>query len=302
MLDEVVIEMSIVRKVIGALALGAAAVVMFGDVAAANDPGDTVVFLIDVSGSMEGEPLDQAKSALVRELASLPESRPVGLRAFAGECEDPPVLAIAPGEATPSSLTSMVERLGIGGGTPTGPALLAAAADLPAGSGTIVLLTDGLAECTPPPCDVAADLVARGLDIRINTVGYGFGNTPPDELACIAETTGGRYFDATDEESLASALGEATDAGASGSGGVTAAFLVAAAVGIALVIWALARPSAPWNQRRLVHHRVGVAATQGRGVAWSPSRDAEDGSSSRSIRLEVRPGHWTRIEEEDDHA
>ncbi|WP_353828804.1 vWA domain-containing protein [Agromyces sp. SYSU T0242] len=300
MLDEVVIEMSVVRRLLIGAALGALGLVGVGQSASANEPSDGIVFLIDVSGSMLGPPLDQAKGALLTQLGSVPEDRAVGLRAYSGTCEDPLFAVVAPATGDRSELESIVTQLQATTGTPTGASLRAAAADLPNGSGTIVLLTDGFAECTPTPCEVATDLIAQGLEIRVNTVGYGFGGDPPDDLRCVSEVTGGQYFDADDEESLIAAFDVAVP-DQQPNPVPTVAFLAALAVGAGIVIWAIARPSAPWNQRRLVASRVRIAGNLGRGLTPQPARD--DDAETPAVHLEVRPGRWeSRIVEGEDHG
>ncbi|GAA1056811.1 hypothetical protein GCM10017608_11730 [Agromyces luteolus] len=296
-----VIEMSIVRRTAVGVALGALAVIGIGQAAHAGEPSDAVVFLVDTSSSMEGAPLAQAQRALARSLDAVPDDRAVGLRTFAGGCDDPPATLVDPAVGNREELRRAVDGLFASGGTPTGPALLTAARALSGGSGTIVLISDGFAECDPPPCVVAAALMEQGFDIRINTVGYAFDGEPPSELTCVAEATGGRYFDADDEESLVAVLGEASGGG--GGGAPPVPLLIVGVVGVGIVVWAAARPTAPWNQRRLVRRRVRVAATAGRGVTWSPSRDADGEAPTRSVRLEVRPGRWeARIVEGDDRG
>ncbi|RXZ48386.1 vWA domain-containing protein [Agromyces binzhouensis] len=291
--------MSIVRSTAVGVALGALAVIGIGHAAQAGEPPEAVVFLVDTSASMEGAPLAQAQRALVRSLDVVPDDRAVGLRTFAGGCDDPPATLVEPAVGNRAELRRAVDGLFVAGGTPTGPSLLAAARDLPQGSGTIVLVSDGIAECDPPPCVAAAALMEQGFDIRVNTVGYAFDGEPPSELTCIAEATGGRYFDADDEESLVAALGEASV----GGGGPPVGLLIAATFGVGIAVWAAARPTAPWNQRRMVAHRVRVSAAAGRGVAWSPSLDANDEAPTRSVRLEVRPGHWeARMVEGEDRG
>jgi hypothetical protein len=299
--SRVVIEVSDVRKTMIGIALGVLAVTGIGGTALASEPSDAVVFLVDTSGSMEGDSLRQAQRALLRSLDGVEEDRPVGLRAFAGACDDPPATLVEPATGNRAELESAVDGLVAFGGTPTGPSLLASAQDLPGGSGTIVLISDGFAECDPQPCDVAASLIEQGLEIRVNTVGYEFEGAPPADLVCIAEVTGGRYFDAEDEESLVAALAEATDGG--GGGGAPIPLLVALAAGAGIAAWAALRTSAPRNQRRLVDHRVRVSLNPGRGAVSASQPDAGGEPATHSVRLEVRPGRWeSRIVEGADHG
>ncbi|WP_341856168.1 hypothetical protein [Brachybacterium sp. GPGPB12] len=90
------------------------------------------------------------------------------------------------------------------GYTPIGLSLTKAAAELPeAEMRSIVLVSDGIDECGgPPPCEVAADLAQKHPEMRIHTIGFKAEQDARDELACIAEATGGTFADATDAETL----------------------------------------------------------------------------------------------------
>ena len=79
------------------------------------------------------------------------------------------------------------------GFTPIGLSLQQAAADLPPeGPRTIVLVTDGEDTCGPPdPCQVARDLSASGVAVRIETVGFYLKDNrlAEQQLQCIASAT-----------------------------------------------------------------------------------------------------------------
>ena len=94
---------------------------------------------------------------------------------------------------------------------PIGDSLIEAADALPSQGGTIVLVSDGIDTCAPPPvCEVAADLADRGVDIVINTVGFNVDAAARAELQCIADAAGGTYADASDADTLAEELKKAT--------------------------------------------------------------------------------------------
>src|SRR5699024_1218871 len=101
-------------------------------------------------------------------------------------------------------LLSAVEGVQPSGYTPIGLSLTKAAAELPeAEMRSIVLVSDGIDECGgPPPCEVAADLAQKHPEMRIHTIGFKAEQDARDELACIAEATGGTFADATDAETL----------------------------------------------------------------------------------------------------
>jgi Ca-activated chloride channel family protein len=95
------------------------------------------------------------------------------------------------------------------GFTPIGHALALAARDLPAdGPRTIVLVSDGEDTCTPPdPCEVARNLRAQGVAVKVETVGLLLeGPKARGQLQCIARATGGSYRDVSSVADLASSL------------------------------------------------------------------------------------------------
>ena len=76
--------------------------------------------------------------------------------------------------------------------------------------GTIVLVSDGIDTCAPPPvCEVAKELHEQGIDLVINTIGFNVDEEARKELSCIADAAGGEYLDADDADSLASMIKKA---------------------------------------------------------------------------------------------
>ena len=86
-----------------------------------------------------------------------------------------------------------VDDIEASGYTPMGPALRQAADELPdEGARNVVLVSDGLDTCAPPPvCDVAKELHEQGIDLIINTVGFLVDDEARTELECIAEAGAG---------------------------------------------------------------------------------------------------------------
>jgi Ca-activated chloride channel homolog len=201
--------------------------------------GIDIQVVLDISGSMGAEdfqPKDRltvAKQVVRDFVAGRPGDR-IGLVVFSGAA------------MTRSPLTTDREMLGLlidaielnslPDGTAIGVALASAAArlkDSPAKTRIMVLVTDGAnnAGAIDP---VSAAAVAKGLGIKVYTVGVGSGgmvpvplpaqdpvtgrrvirrmmmNVPVDEplLKEIAARTGGRFFKATDRESLRSVFAE----------------------------------------------------------------------------------------------
>lgn len=178
---------------------------------------ESVLFVVDTSGSMFGTRLEQAKAALRQGIASLADRQAAGLRHYPSNyCDGGRLLVpIAPDNRV--AMQTAVEGLVADGQTPTGPALQAAVADLPpSGSRTIVLISDGEANCGGDPCQAARDLVATtGIKFTVQAVGFNVTGAAPAQLQCIADATGGRYFEATDSAGLAEAIKGAIPGGTS---------------------------------------------------------------------------------------
>ncbi len=194
--------------------------------------GIDIVLALDVSRSMEaldfqlaGEPADRlavAKSVIDRFIESRPNDR-IGLVAFAGR----PYL-VSPLTLDHDWLRQNLERTEIGmveDGTAIGTALASSVnrlRDQDGRSRIVVLLTDGVNNAGKVAPETAAE-AARALGVRVYTVAAGTNGEAPvpvtdaagrrrvvmarvevDEqtLARVAGETGGKFFRATDTDSL----------------------------------------------------------------------------------------------------
>jgi Ca-activated chloride channel homolog len=140
----------------------------------AVDTPREVIVIIDTSGSMQGEPMDQARESLIFALASLGSEDRFNVIEFNHRTR---ALHEAPVIATRANLLAAkrwVERLNAGGGTVMGPSLAMAMSDaVPAGFlRQIVFVTDGLIANEREVLDqIEADIG----DSRLFTVGIGHG-------------------------------------------------------------------------------------------------------------------------------
>ncbi|MGO2863870.1 vWA domain-containing protein [Corynebacterium casei] len=182
------------------------------------------MLILDASGSM-GETdaggqtrMDTAKEATHTFLDGVPEDSELGFITYGtgtsnapeereAGCEDVTTLApLASGQL--DDIRGEVDGIEASGYTPMGPALRQAADELPEeGARNVVLVSDGIDTCAPPPvCDVAKELHDQGIDLIINTVGFLVDGEARAELECIAEAGGGQYLDANDADSLAESM------------------------------------------------------------------------------------------------
>ncbi len=165
--------------------------------------------------------IDAAKDAARTFITEAGDDAPLGLVTYGGNTGEAPedeaagcqdITVVTPPEAGNSEkMISHMDGLQPRGFTPIGESLRKAAAELPKeGQRSIILVSDGVATCTPPPvCDVAKELKEQGIDLVINTVGFNVEPEAQQELQCIADATGGTYADASDADSLAKELNRA---------------------------------------------------------------------------------------------
>lgn len=187
----------------------------------ASSDGNPIVIVLDLSGSMTDadaagtNKLIAAKSSVERVLRQQGEDSIVGVWGYpiTGDCEAGSWV-VTPGKLSDiTTAIATVDTMQAQGGTPTGLALQSAADDLKAGGydgATIVLISDGESNCDSPPCPVAEELAGTGFDITVDAVGFQQSDSGRDELTCVANATGGQYFDVEDQDELTDRLDELT--------------------------------------------------------------------------------------------
>ena len=186
--------------------------------AVAEDAPSTAV-IIDASGSMLAPDaggqtrMDAAKQATEGLLNDLPKEQRLSLLTYgtqtgsgdeekAAGCQD--VTTLVPMGGNRAEMVSKVKGLNPRGYTPIGKSLQQAEKELPGqGARQIVLVSDGIDTCAPPPvCEVAKQIRERGVDIVINVIGLNVDDQARSELQCVAKEGGGSYADAKDAASL----------------------------------------------------------------------------------------------------
>lgn len=180
-----------------------------------------MLVILDASGSMRADDgsgstkIATAKRVLNEVLDDVPPNLGLGLRVYGhrvpnrdreGGCRDTELLRPVSAEDL-DSLRPIIDGITATGWTPISESLRLAASEVPqVRDRSMVLVSDGINTCGPPPCSVAREIAARDEDLRINTIGFQVNADARRELQCVAEVTGGRYYDADDEKDLFAAF------------------------------------------------------------------------------------------------
>lgn len=162
-----------------------AAIVPSTSFGAAPEALRRVVILLDRSGSMQGDPLSQARRAIEACLGVLSETDSFGLVAFGSDAAAfQPVLAPATRESRDKA-GEFLAQVSAGGGTELAGGFLEAAKLLERGGGDILIFTDGQVSGTEK---ILAE--ARSAGVRLHCLGIG--SASQDRfLALLARETGG---------------------------------------------------------------------------------------------------------------
>ncbi|MER8435144.1 VWA domain-containing protein [Mesorhizobium sp. M1312] len=179
---------------------------------------DRVVIVLDASGSMwaqiDGKPkLEIARESLRTVLQSVPADREIGFMAYGhrekGSCEDIELI-VPPQAGAAAAVSAAADSLKFIGKTPLTSAVKQAAEALKytEDKATVILITDGLETCKGDPCALGKELGAAGVDFTVNVVGFGLTADEGKQVACLADNTGGKYIQASDEKALQDALVE----------------------------------------------------------------------------------------------
>ncbi len=183
--------------------------------------GRNLEIILDASGSMNTKlgsstrwkTAQQVLADLVRQL---PADINVSLRVFGhrmggpASCKDTELL-VPPGPVNAAAIIGRVNALRARGETPLVANLLLAGKDLArTKAGTVVAITDGEESCGGNTKTVAAQLQAQGVQLVVNIVGFNLPNAKAiADWRGVAQSTGGRFFDAKTAGDLSAALREA---------------------------------------------------------------------------------------------
>lgn len=179
---------------------------------------DRVIVILDASGSMwaqiDGKPkLQIARESLRTVLQSVPGDEEIGFMAYGhrekGSCSDIELI-VPPAAGSAGAIATAADNLKFLGKTPLTAAVKQAAEALKytEDKAKVILITDGLETCGGDPCALGKELKAAGVDFTADVVGFGLTAEEGRQVACLAENTGGKYIQASDEAALKDALVE----------------------------------------------------------------------------------------------
>ncbi len=175
-----------------------------------------MMIVMDGSGSMWGQidgtpKLEIARQVVGQVLAGIAPDTELGLIAYGhrqrGQCSDIELM-VEPAPGTAAQIAQAVNTMRFQGRTPLTESVRMAAAALrwsedPA---TVVLVTDGIETCEADPCALARELEAAGVSFTAHVVGFGLSAEEGAQVSCLAQETGGQYFQADDAAALTDAL------------------------------------------------------------------------------------------------
>jgi len=177
---------------------------------------ERAIIVLDGSGSMWAQIEGKARITIAREtlhevLATLPDDLELGLMTYGhrekGNCDDIEML-VQPTAGAGAAIAAAADGINPKGMTPISDAVRLAAEDLrfTEQKATVILITDGLETCEVDPCALASELESQGVDFTTHVLGFGLSDEEGQQVACLAENTGGKYLSANDGDALVEAL------------------------------------------------------------------------------------------------
>ncbi len=172
----------------------------------------SVLFLIDISGSMKGAKIDSVKSATKRIVRMLlPCNTEFSVMAYSGKKEKPDIFSL-PFSTNEFELVTFIDGLKAEGGTPLGAALKRGSFCFTSDKNpksvqqTIILLSDGRSDDNIS--EALKDLKDRKTAIKCECIGFDIVNDKPaqEQLKLIAKETGGEYYVASDVSNVVKAF------------------------------------------------------------------------------------------------
>ena len=179
-----------------------------------------LLIIYDSSNSMWGQLADKSRkleagrTAIRKLLETGIGNRDVGFRAYghrqSGDCRDSELMVpFSDKGQTNQDIRKAVDTIAPKGKTPITYSLQEGLKDLDGSDGDILLITDGIETCDADPCALMSEWNTSKINIRVHVVGVGLKESEKSAISCIADISGGQYFDANSAERFTEALTEA---------------------------------------------------------------------------------------------
>lgn len=199
----------------------------------------TILILVDCSQSMKDkissnyggsereQKMDAAKRVLQSTMARIPPDVRIGMRVFGqalsmnpnSDCQQSALL-VPIGTGNRRSIIDQIRGIRPAGMTPLTYGLMQSEQDLRyvEGTKTLILISDGAETCGGDPCAYIEKLSRVGVKIKIDIVGLGLrgDREAKEQLNCIAEKSGGKFYDANTAAELVNSLSNSVKSAISG--------------------------------------------------------------------------------------
>ncbi len=184
-----------------------------------NVQSSSVMFVLDVSGSMSGEKIKELKEVSKKTIQEIINSNSeVAIAAFDGSCAQPITYSL-PFTKDYNKVEKFIDGLSANGGTPMYEAyymaskMLKTASKNPMKNRIIVLMTDGDATSCNYLSDLLEDLASKKSLFRTQTIAYQVNENSDafNDLSEIASASGGELFEANSTNDLGTAFEQANN-------------------------------------------------------------------------------------------
>lgn len=173
----------------------------------------SVLFVLDISGSMSGSKIDELKISSINAAEDVISNQAeVAIVAFSGDC-NAPLSGWLPFTKNYQDVRDFVNSLNAGGGTPMYPAYFQASTALmklsnPRSEKVIVLMTDGDANGCSDLYQTLTSLKKTGQLYKTQTIAYAVDSNSQayKDLELIANISGGNFFFASGTSDLGAAF------------------------------------------------------------------------------------------------
>lgn len=183
---------------------------------------ENILIILDSSYSMNdkinGErKIDIAKRVINQVLSQTPKNANIGLRIYGhkmgvlgiNSCRASE-LKVPIGQNTQTYISNVLKSIRPVGMTPISYSLQQAIDydfAYVTGKKRIILVSDGMETCDGNPCDFAVNLVKKGIDLKIDAIGFDLSEKEAiSQLKCTALATRGKFYSANNANELANSL------------------------------------------------------------------------------------------------